>query len=413
MKKTLQTTALLVAIVLFILSICVAFALSADFFADAATDYTTTETYQLLREFVTDNPNRVAGTDGERNAMAWLQSRLQSYGFPASDITTQLIDEVETASYNLIASIRPAGAIANIVIGAHYDTIAASVGATDNASGVVALLNIARQLKNSNSLLYNIDIVFFGSEEPGLYGSVTYANRARSVDLMINIDSIGGGDNLYIMTEEYITDFQKAFVTNASNAPAVLLSKPLGVGVNFSYDVYGYGYYQTVQNSDHTPFRLRDIPTVLFISGNFDLLLNDYIESRDDSFRVMNTSGDTLANLERRGGEFVNKIDTVTQSVVSTLSDANSTAAITTAADQLVAHAWFDSGILAAVSVAIAVVVIVFAMLHYRKLQKYALLNRAEVNTTNVFTSPAADNIFDLDDTAKKDTPNDVDIFKF
>jgi Zn-dependent M28 family amino/carboxypeptidase len=408
MRKTLQTTALLVAIALFIFSICWCFTFSLEVFAE-----TTTDTHQLLREFVTDNPNRVAGTDGERNAMQWLQSRLLSYGFSDTDITTQLIDEQATASYNLIASIRPAGALANICIGAHYDTIAASVGATDNASGVVALLNIANELKNSNSLLYNIDIVFFGSEEPGLYGSVTYASRANSIDLMINIDSIGGGDNLYIMTEEYITDFQKAFVINASSAPATLHNKPTGVGVNFSYDVYGYGYYQTVQNSDHTPFRQLGIPTVLFISGNFDLLRNDYIESRDDSFRVMNTSGDTLVNLERRGMEFVNKIDTVTQSVVSTLTDANSIAAITTAGDQLVSRTWFNSGILTAVTVGIAVVVIIFAMLHYRKLQKYALLNRAEVNTTNVFTSPAADNIFDLDDTPKKDTPNDDDIFKF
>jgi Zn-dependent M28 family amino/carboxypeptidase len=55
-----------------------------------------------------------------------------------------------------------------IVVGAHYDVCGNQEGADDNASGVVGLLELARQLKGKK-LKYRIDLVAYTLEEPPYY----------------------------------------------------------------------------------------------------------------------------------------------------------------------------------------------------------------------------------------------------
>jgi hypothetical protein len=55
-----------------------------------------------------------------------------------------------------------------IIIGAHYDVCGEQEGADDNASGVVGLLELARQLKDKK-LKYRIDLVAYTLEEPPFF----------------------------------------------------------------------------------------------------------------------------------------------------------------------------------------------------------------------------------------------------
>lgn len=81
-----------------------------------------------------------------------------------------------------------------LVITAHYDTTALSVGAYDNMSSCVALLYMAEYFaKRKNKL--SIRLVWCGGEELGLLGSLEYC-RAHSSELKntvlnINLDMIG------------------------------------------------------------------------------------------------------------------------------------------------------------------------------------------------------------------------------
>lgn len=70
---------------------------------------------------------------------------------------------------NIICSIGPENA-ERIIIGAHYDACGDQEGADDNASGVSALLELARLLKNAD-LKYRIDFVAFTLEEPPFFRS--------------------------------------------------------------------------------------------------------------------------------------------------------------------------------------------------------------------------------------------------
>lgn len=86
-----------------------------------------------------------------------------------------------------------------LVVGAHYDTVPGSPGADDNASGVAALLELARLLKDKN-IAKTIHFVAFVNEEPPFFfskkmGSWQYAKHAyqdkKNITAMLSLESIG------------------------------------------------------------------------------------------------------------------------------------------------------------------------------------------------------------------------------
>ena len=91
---------------------------------------------------------------------------------------------------------RKAGAV---LVGAHYDTAAGLPGANDNASGVAAALELARQFAAKPQAL-GIRWVFFANEEPPYFqtpamGSYVYAGRCRErkeeIAAMLSLETIG------------------------------------------------------------------------------------------------------------------------------------------------------------------------------------------------------------------------------
>lgn len=91
-----------------------------------------------------------------------------------------------------------------ILICAHYDTIlkanwadavSRAPGANDNASGVSAILEIARILYNQPQMKYGIQFILFSGEERGLLGSEHYAQFVKENGIqifrLINLDMIG------------------------------------------------------------------------------------------------------------------------------------------------------------------------------------------------------------------------------
>jgi aminopeptidase YwaD len=82
-----------------------------------------------------------------------------------------------------------------LFVGGHHDTQADSVGADDNAVGVVAVLELARALA-SVPRTHSIRLISFGAEEQLSVGSATYVRRHREElsargRFMLNFDSLG------------------------------------------------------------------------------------------------------------------------------------------------------------------------------------------------------------------------------
>lgn len=85
------------------------------------------------------------------------------------------------------------------VIGGHFDSVPASPGADDNASGTAALLEIA-SVFSQYRFSSTIQFIAFNAEENGLYGSADYAANAvanqQKIVGMLNLDMIAyDGDN--------------------------------------------------------------------------------------------------------------------------------------------------------------------------------------------------------------------------
>ncbi|RPI46650.1 MAG: M28 family peptidase [Betaproteobacteria bacterium] len=90
-----------------------------------------------------------------------------------------------------------------LLVGAHYDTVCASPGANDNASGVAALLEIARMLKGAQPA-QTLRLLAFVNEESPFFrsdqmGSAIYARAARArhdnITLMLSLEMLGCYDD--------------------------------------------------------------------------------------------------------------------------------------------------------------------------------------------------------------------------
>jgi hypothetical protein len=93
------------------------------------------------------------------------------------------------------------GALAReiVLVGAHYDSVAGSPGANDNGSGVAALLELARLMRDAKPAR-TLRLVWFVNEEPPYYkgedmGSRRYARRSRArgenIVAMFSVETVG------------------------------------------------------------------------------------------------------------------------------------------------------------------------------------------------------------------------------
>ena len=158
----------------------------------------------ILRDELLAHVRKLGGEIGERNLSHYPQ--LQA---AAGYIETQLAkagwklrrDEYEVqgkSCYNIEAELR--GASPEIVlIGAHYDSVFGAPGANDNASGVAALLALARRFAGTQNAR-TLRFVAFVNEEPHYFqtsqmGSFVYAGRCREhgdqIAAMISLETIG------------------------------------------------------------------------------------------------------------------------------------------------------------------------------------------------------------------------------
>lgn len=157
-------------------------------------------------------------------------------------------DVKKTYSHNVVCDIK--GKQKDImVMTAHYDSVPHSKGAYDNATGSVALYEIAKALKDK-TLEHSLRFIWCGSEERGLLGSKAYIQQHQdeieNISLCINIDMIGSlmGKRLAVCTSEealvHYIDYE---------------SKCVGYPLLTSQGVY---------SSDSTPFADAGVPSISF-----------------------------------------------------------------------------------------------------------------------------------------------------
>ncbi|NUQ82260.1 MAG: M20/M25/M40 family metallo-hydrolase [Bacteroidetes bacterium] len=161
-----------------------------------------------------------------------------------------------------------------IVIGAHLDHLGSRPGgvyypgADDNASGVAALIESIRQIRQSGwKHRHNLVFVFFGGEEKGLMGAIHFAAdptpvlpSLSQVVAMINADMVGREhpDSIEVVGHDRLkADFQKQ--VESLNGKLALHHSYRMNSDRSSADVY--------YRSDHYPFAEKGIPVVFITDG--------------------------------------------------------------------------------------------------------------------------------------------------
>jgi hypothetical protein len=137
--------------------------------------------------------------DSNRDTVArWVRERFLAVG-----LTDVVLDTLSSGSdlVNVVATILgTSDTTGEIVVGAHYDSYSSNLGvapgADDNASGVSAVIEMARVLSTIGyTSASTIRFVSFTGEEQGLWGSAAYAQKAkdagRHIRAMLNFDMIG------------------------------------------------------------------------------------------------------------------------------------------------------------------------------------------------------------------------------
>ncbi|MBN1638591.1 MAG: M20/M25/M40 family metallo-hydrolase, partial [Ignavibacteriales bacterium] len=202
--------------------------------------------------------SRVTFTPGNDSAVAYILREFEKVeGLTSIELDTFYISTAQSPYntqplVNIVATIEGKTHPEKIyIIGAHYDCSAdkmpgwdtlwptiSAPGADDNATGVAALLEIARILTDTTFAFensYTIKIIAFGAEEknvpdnknPSHYGSIDYANTAK-----LKNDDIYGVLNLDMLGYNKNYDFQLI----VSNSNSKLLSDWL-VDVNNIFDI--------------------------------------------------------------------------------------------------------------------------------------------------------------------------------
>ena len=262
-----------------------------------AVKYGTEVARPLIRDF-TNIGSRVAGSAAETQAAQYIASVFKAIGYdPDTQAFTATSGNQSITSANVVA-IKQGTSSQEIIIGAHYDSTDAGPGADDNASGVSAMLEVAK-LVAGKTTPYTINFIAYGAEESGLLGSYAYVNQMSQEDfeniiVMIDLDSLVAGDVPYVFSDEG----QQSAVRDWA------LEWALGNGFDL----------QTVRNadltdpatgkgsSDYAAFRDAGIPFAYFATANWNLGDKKGHVQVDARFGengvIRNTKYDTLAYLD-------------------------------------------------------------------------------------------------------------------
>lgn len=245
------------------------------------------ETYKIVAQLASNEfAGRAPGTEGFAKSAEFVEQFLKKHDikplFNNSYKDTVMVEG--DLSYNIVGLIGDYDPKkGHILLGAHLDHLGETKkgedkvynGADDNASGVTAVMQIARELKETE-FDKNIIIALFTGEEKGLIGSGHLANRIKreKIDLlyMFNFEMIGtrflGYENTVFITGHKLSNCAELMNKSIENDFVMPFKKE--------------DELQLFYRSDNIPFfELYEVPCHTISSYDFKNH-NHYHETKDD-----------------------------------------------------------------------------------------------------------------------------------
>ena len=159
--------------------------------------FDTTSATGLANELSTLSPDRSPGSLGARNAARWFAGALAPYGFRVRhDRFSAEIPSRGRFQLDNLSAVAPGRSPQAIVVTAHIDDTGAGAGSVDNASGVAALVEIARSYANPShgaSVTPTHTLVFLATDGGafGGLGADHFAHAYRGgIIAVVNLDAL-------------------------------------------------------------------------------------------------------------------------------------------------------------------------------------------------------------------------------
>lgn len=244
---------------------------------------------------------RASGTPGKALAEHYLVDQFRNIGLvPWNWNYTQSFSYEDSIAIRNVVGLLPANIETDeyIIIGAHYDHLGMLghtiyPGADDNASGVAALLSIARMFKamkaEGRGPRKNLLFVAFDGKELDMAGSryfVRHLSIPRDhITAMVNLDMLGtdlvpprsNPEYLFALGESTLPACYQGYLAYACSRAFHKLDLDLTFygSRNFAKMMY--------QTSDQHPFAQAGIPAVLFTSA-----FHDHTYKKTDTPAILN-----------------------------------------------------------------------------------------------------------------------------
>ena len=246
---------------------------------------------------------RPANSEQARAAADYIRQELTSMGLeieeqPVGSQTAPAIEVSGFASFpeytfdssdpNLIVRIHVKGHSKDdpLLFMAHYDTVADSPGAVDNAVSVGLLLELARYLKHGGPMR-TIVLVWTAAEENRMIGSIPLAEKfAEGLGFVVSLDLIGSPGTLTLNgLSDLIGRGWLMWLAEVSKQAKIDISAP------WTHRAISL-LFPDLERSDHAAFSDRGVPAIHL-----------YTRGDDRIYLPYHTEHDTMAQVDRKSVE--------------------------------------------------------------------------------------------------------------
>lgn len=257
-----------------------------------------TQKPHILAITAPENMGRATGSSGAADVQRYIETKFEEYGIEKRGILYDQQFKIEVKSekkghmpapprtitgHNILGEIKATNKSREyIIIGAHYDHLGeikgkVYPGADDNASGVTALLELARMFskmkEDGKEIGANLLFVAFDGKEQSLAGSHHFVKMLRihngNIRCMINIDQIGSTLAPPHKDKNYLLVLGRDSLSTWASTQLDLCNKVGGINLDIDYTFYNSKNFYDIfyRLSDHHPFVERGIPSLFFTSG--------------------------------------------------------------------------------------------------------------------------------------------------
>ncbi len=150
----------------------------------------------MLRRLVGDGVPHPAGSAANDIVRDRVLAEFSALGYQPQVQTGFACDEYGTCATakNILARLDGTEPGPAVLLAAHYDSVPAGPGASDDGAGVAAVLEIARALKSMGTPRHSVIFLIDDAEEAGMIGARVFVDQspwAKDVRAAVNLEARG------------------------------------------------------------------------------------------------------------------------------------------------------------------------------------------------------------------------------